>query len=529
MISVEKREQIRRAYLIEGKTQRRIAKELRVSRKTVRKAIEEAGPSIYTLSGPRPAPVLDEYKARIEALLAEAERMPRKQRYTGRKIFELLKEEGFAGSESTVRAYIGRQRRGKQRTPVYLPLEFDPGMDAQADWGEAVVDIAGERVTVQLFVMRLCYSRRMFVMAFPSQQQEAFFEGHAQAFAFFGGVPHRISYDNLKVAVESVLRGKNRREQQSFVVFRSHYLFESRFCTPGEGHEKGGVEHGVGFARRNYQVPIPAVASFAERLLLVRCLADDLRRVDGQPVTIGEAWRVEQPQLFPLPAHPFRCCATRPASLTPYSQVEYETNRYSVPVDKAQRTLTVRAYAFQIEILYQEEVLACHPRSYEHDQDVFDPLHYLPLLEQRPGAFEHARPLRQWRTAWPPAYEQLLARLQAQDSDGQAIREFVRILRLHERYPAIRIQAAVEQALRYGCIHADGVELCLRQALHPETPPPLSDLPDNPKLAHLTTQHEAPDVGCYDQLLQDRKVGCISPQTGHHGLRAISMQKATAP
>ncbi len=209
--------------------------------------------------------------------------------------------------------------------------------------------------------------------------------------------------------------------------------------------------------------------------------------------------------------------------------MEYETNRYSVPVDKAQRTLTVRAYAFQIEILYQEEVLACHPRSYEHDQDVFDPLHYLPLLEQRPGAFEHARPLRQWRTAWPPAYEQLLARLQAQDSDGQAIREFVRILRLHERYPATPIQAAVEQALCYGCIHADGVELCLRQALHPETPPPLSDLPDNPKLAHLTTQHEAPDVGCYDQLLQDRKVGCISPQTGHHGLRAISMQKATAP
>ena len=232
MVSVEEREEVRRAYLIYRKTQRQIAREMGLSRKTVRKAIADAEPSTYTLSGPRPAPVLDEYKAYIEALLAEAERMPRKQRYTGRKIFELLKVEGFAGAESTVRAYIGRQRRGKQRTPVYLPLEFDPGMDAQTDWGEAVVDIAGERVTVQLFVMRLCYSRRMFVMAFPSQQQEAFFEGHAQAFAFFGGVPHRISYDNLKAAVEVVLRGKNRREQQSFVVFRSHYLFESRFCTP---------------------------------------------------------------------------------------------------------------------------------------------------------------------------------------------------------------------------------------------------------------------------------------------------------
>ena len=188
----------------------------------------------------------------------------------------------------------------------------------------------------------------------------------------------------------------------------------------------------------------------------------------------------------------------------PLGWLHLEWEHHLVPPEGVRRNLTVRAYAFQIEILYQEEVLACHPRSYGRDQDVFDPLHYLPLLEQRLGAFEHARPLRQWRTTWPPAYEQLLARLQTQDSDGQAIREFVRILRLHERYPAARIEAAVEQALRYGCIHADGVELCLRQALHPETPPPLSDLPDHPKLAHLTTQHEVPDVGCYDQLLQDR-------------------------
>lgn len=504
MISVEERERVRRAYFIEKKTQRQIAREMNIARKTVRKAIESAEPAAYTLSGPRPAPVLDKYKAQIDKLLMEAEGMPLKQRYTGRRIFQLLEQAGYSGAESTVRRYIGLQRREKKRPKVYLPLEFDPGQDAQMDWGEAVAVIAGVMVTVQLFFMRLCYSRRLFVMAFPSQKQEAFFEGHVQAFSFFGGVPHRISYDNLAAAVQTVLRGKNRREQQSFVVFRSHYLFESRFCTPGEGHEKGGVEHGVGFARRNYLVPIPHVTSFAElnRLLLAECQADDLRQVDGQPLTIGEAWALEQPALLPLPAQPFRCCVTKPVCLTPYSQVEFETNRYSVPTDKAQRNLVLRAYPFRVEILYQEEVLASHARSYERNQDVCEPLHYLPLLVQRPGAFEHAKPLRQWRTQWPPVYEELLTRLQAEDVDGQAIREFVRILNLHSRYPAHVVAMAVEQALVYGSIHADGVELCLRQQLHPETPLPRLELSGHPRLTNLAAQHTDPDLHCYDQLLR---------------------------
>jgi transposase len=504
MISVEDRERVRRAYFVEKKTQRQIAKEMQLARKTVRKALESAEPAAYTLSEPRPAPVLDPYKARIEELLREAERMPRKQRYTGRKIFQLVQQAGYTGAESTIRAYIGRRRQEQRRPNVYLPLEFDPGQDAQMDWGEAVAIIAGVTVTVQLFFMRLNYSRRLFVMAFPSQKQEAFFAGHVQAFNFFGGVPHRISYDNLATAVQAVLQGKNRREQQAFVVFRSHYLFESHFCTPGEGHEKGGVEHGVGFGRRNYLVPIPQVASFAElnQFLLAQCQADDLRQVDGQTVTIGAAWALEQPTLLPLPAQPFRCCVTRPVCLTPYSQVEFETNRYSVPADKAQRNLVLRAYPFVVEILYQEEVLASHGRSYERDQDIFDPLHYLPLLAQRPGAFAHAKPLRWWRSEWPPAYEQLLARLQAEAVDGQAIREFVRILALHQQYPASAVEAAIAQALVYGCIHADGVELCLRQHLHPEVSPPLLDLTAQPKLLAVAPQDSGPNLHCYEQLLQ---------------------------
>lgn len=506
MISVEAREQMRRAYFLEEKSVRQIARELKIARKTVRKAIGSAEPATYTLSEPRPSPVLGPYKARIDELLAAAESMPRKQRYTGHKIFELLVAAGYRGAESSVRAYIGRRRREKRKPQVFLPLEFDPGTDAQVDWGEGEVQLAGAAITVQFFCMRLSYSRRMFVMAFPAQSQIAFFEGHVQAFGFFGGVPQRISYDNLKAAVQEVLKGHSRREQQSFVVFRSHYLFESHFCTPGQGHEKGGVEHGVGFARRNYLVPIPAVNSYQDlnQLLLERCLNDDHRTVDGQTMTIGEAWALEKTHLLPLPKQAFRCCVTKPVALTPYSQVEFETNRYSLPADKVERNLVLRAYPFHVEILCQEQLLASHLRCYGRNQDVFEPLHYLPLLEQRPGAFEHAKPLRRWRSQWPPSYEQLLAALRASDSDGRSVREFVRVLKLHQHYPAELIERGVELALRYGSIHADGVELCIRQQLYPEPQWPALDLSDHPQFTELASYDAVPDLQCYNRLLGGR-------------------------
>ena len=502
MISVEQRERIRRAYFVEEKSIRQIARELKCSRPTVQKAITSLELAAYTLSAPRPAPVLGSYKERIKELLAENGRLPRKQRYTGRKIYQTIQKEGYAGSESTVRSYITQLRQTQKRRKVYLPLEFDPGADAQVDWGEGVAIIAGERVKVQLFYMRLCYSRKLFMTAFPNQKQEAFFEGHVRAFHHFGGIPHRISYDNLKVAVQRILEGRNRQEQGAFIVFRSHYLFESHFCTPGQGNEKGGVEESVGFGRRNFMVPLPDVASF-EALnahLLAQCLADDRRRVDRQPVTIGEAWEMEKPHLRPLPERDFDCCVTRLATLNPYSQVVLETNRYSVPVDRAYRNLVLKAYPFRVDILHQDEVLASHRRCYDREQDIFDPLHYLPLLEQRPGAFEHAKPIRRWREEWPPVYERFLRRLQEQDLNGHSIREFVRVLKLHRDHPAALVEKAVKQALEYGCTRADGVELCLRQLVNPDTPVPALSLADLPTWAMVGEQ--PPDLTRYDQLLE---------------------------
>lgn len=500
MNSVEDREVIRRAYFVDKKSLRQIAKELNVARKTVRKAIESAEAESYTLSAPRGAPVLGPYKQRVDELLAENEKMPLKQRYTSHKIFQEIQKEGYAGSESTVRSYIGQRRKHKKRPKVYIPLEFDPGADAQADWGEAEVIMVGERVTVQVFYMRLCYSRKLFMMAFPAQRQEAFFEGHVQAFRYFEGVPHRITYDNLKAAVFKILTGHTRLEQQAFITFRSHYLFESHFCTPRQGHEKGGVEHGVGFGRRNFMVPIPNVASYAElnALLLAQCQADDIRRVDKQPVTISEAWILEKSALLPRPGKDYPCCVTKPVCLQPYSQIEFESNHYSVPAEKASPNLVVKAYPFRVDIEEMNGVIASHPRCYARDQDISNPLHYLSLLEQRPGAFAHAKPIRRWRKTWPPAYEQLLTSLQA---DGRSIREFVRVLKLHEKYPASLVEQAVTEALRHGCTQADGVELCLRQLLHPEAVRVSLDLAGYPQ---LDADLPLPDLHCYEQLLSVR-------------------------
>lgn len=502
MIKVEKQEAIRRAFFIEGKSIRAIAREFHCGRPTVRRAIASAEPAQYTLQQPREAPVLGPYKARIDELLAENERLPRKQRYISKKIYELIQKDGYTGSESGVRGYIAQRRREQKRPQVYIPLEFDPGTDGQVDWGEGMAIIAGEQVTVQLFYMRLCYSRRLFMMAFPTQKQEAFFEGHVRAFHHFQGIPHRISYDNLKVAVQRVLEGSNRQEQDAFIVFRSHYLFDSHFCTPGQGHEKGGVEHGVGFGRRNFMVPIPDVATFEDlnAHLLAQCLADDRRRVDRQALIIGEAWEMERPYLLPLPQKDFECCVIKPVTLNGYGQVTFDTNRYSVPADEAYRNLVIKAYPFRVDILHLNDVIASHPRCYARKQDILDPLHYLPLLEQRPGAFEHARPIRRWRKSWPPVYERLLARLRAEWPDGRGVREFVRILRLHRDHPADLVAQAIGQALEYGCAHADGVQLCLRQSMHPESPIAPMDLARWPEL--VTVGAQTPDLSRYDQLLE---------------------------
>jgi len=504
MIQVEEIEQLRRAYFIEGHSIRAIARRYRHGRRVVRRAIASAEPPRYCLQATRAAPVLGPYQDRIDELLAESEHQPRKQRYTARRIFHMLQAEGYPGSESTVRRYVGRQRQAQRQPDVFLPLEFDPGRDAQVDWGEAQVVVDDEPVTAQVFVMRLNYSKARFAVAYPHQQQDAFLDAHNRAFHFFGGVPHRLSYDNLTTAVHSILEGHHRQEQQGFIAFRSHYLFESHYCTPGQAHEKGGVENDVGYVRRNFLVPVPRTESWEalNQQLLESCLRDSNRRLQGQPDTIAAMWQQERACLLPLPGHDYPACSSRPVKANSYSLVTFQTNRYSVPVTHAGRQLVLRVFPFHVEVLALDQVIASHRRCFRREQTVYDPLHYLPLLAQRPGAFEHAAPLRRWRAEWPPAYEALLTALQSRDPDGQGLREFLHILNLHRDYPADQVAQAVQQAVALGAAHLDGVLLFLRQHACPPDTVAALDLSASPHLQQVGNY--AVDLARYDQLCQQR-------------------------
>lgn len=502
MISVEDREEIRRAYFIDQRSRRWIEREMGYSRRTVNKALAQADNRDYTLRETREAPVLGPYKSQIAGLLAENKRLPRKQHYTGHKIYETIHAAGYRGSESSVQVYLWQQRRENHRPEVFVPLGYEPGQDAQVDWGQAVVEMNGERETVQFIEVRLNYSRKMFVRAYPCQKQEAFFEGQVAAFAYFGGVPHRLSYDNLTSAVQRVLEGRARREQRRFTAFRSHYLFAAHFCTPGEGHEKGGVENGIGYAQRNLFVPLIQAKDYADLNAQLQglCQQQDSRKVQGQSLSIGEAFAQEQGALLPLPAQAFECYVSAEVTLNGYGQVTYETNRYSVPVKLARKQLVVHAYPFRVDILDSQQVIATHPRSYEREQEIFNALHYLPLLEQRPGALEYAKPIRAIRDSWPAVYERALIRLKREDSPG--IREFVRILRLQEEFSAAEVEAALETALGQGKLSADAVRLHLRQRQKPEAIQPPMDLSHLAQADKLESIHQQPvQLQRYDELL----------------------------
>lgn len=317
MLTVDEIETIRRAYYVEQQSIRAIAKDQHHHRRVVREAVGGASPPRqYRLRQPKPRPVLDPVRQQVDGWLEGDADAPRKQRHTAKRIYDrLVEEQRFGGSERIVRAYVEAWKREHQRDGQgFIPLAYAPGAEAQCDWGEAVAEIGGVKQDIQFFCLRLCYSLKPFVCAFPATKQECFFAGHAAAFRAFGAVPKRITYDNLTTAVRRVLEGRSRLEQDAFVAFRGHYLFSTHFCLPGKegAHEKPMVESLVGYARRNFLVPPPKVASW-EALnahLAARCAAEDERTVVRRPASIGTMWREEQAQMLPLQRHEHLCCRT---------------------------------------------------------------------------------------------------------------------------------------------------------------------------------------------------------------------------
>jgi transposase len=481
MFGVDLYRRVRLACHREGLSQREAARRFGIDRKTVAKMLQFSVPPGYRRSGPPRRPKLDGFTGIIDRILEEDRSAHRKQRHTAKRIFERLRDEhGFTGGYTIVKDYV-RERRVRSRE-MFVPLVHDPG-HAQADFGEALAVIGGTERKVHFFAFDLPHSDACFVKAYPAETSEAFCDGHVAAFAFFDGVPLSILYDNTRLAVARILGDGTRQRTRVFSELQSHYLFEDRFGRPGKGNDKGKVEGLVGFARRNFLVPMPHAQSF-EALnagLAERCrrrLDDRLRR---HTETIGERLARDSEALADLPLVAYEPCDRRPGRASSLSLVRYKGNDYSVPVAWGHREVLIRGYVDQVVISCGAEVIARHRRSWEREDLVFDPLHYLPLIEQKIGALDQAAPLAGWDL--PEGFATLRRLLEARLGKAGK-REYVQVLRLMETFRLADVEAAIGDALKLGAIGFDAVKHLVLCRI--ERRPPRLDLELYPYLPRAT-------------------------------------------
>src|SRR5580658_4036744 len=396
MKRVELYAQVRRAVYVEGMSQREAARRFGIDPRTVAKMLAFSVPPGYRRSQPPARPKLDPFVGMIDRILEEDKGQPAKQQHTAKRIFERLRDEhGYDGGITIVRGYVHEHRQRLRE--MFVPLSHEPG-HAQVDFGEALAVIAGQECKIHFFAMDLPHSDACLVQAYPAETSEAFCEGHNIGFEFFGGVPRSILYDNTKLAVARILGDGTRQRTRIFSELQSHYLFADRFGRPGKGNDKGKVEGLVGYARRNFLVPIPVFESFeALNAHLLDCCRKRLGdRLRGHDETIGE--RLERDlAAFTKPLPPaYDACEKLVTRVSSLSLVRYRRNDYSVPTTYGHRDVVVRGYVHEVAISCGSEVIARHPRSYDREDFVFDPLHYLPLLEQKIGALDQAAPLVGW-------------------------------------------------------------------------------------------------------------------------------------
>ena len=468
---------VRRAVRVEGQSQRAVAREFGLSRDTVRKMLQYAVPPGYQRQQPIKRPKLGPWLGVIDAILNDDKQRPVKQRHTSKRIFERLKDEhGFTGGYTIVKDYVRVATLHGQE--MFVPLRHAPG-EAQADFGEALVVIAGVERKAHYLAMDLPHSDDCFVAAFPAETTEAFLEGHVRAFAYFGGVPTRILYDNTKIAVAKILGGEERKKTKAFSELQSYYLFADKFGRPAKGNDKGKVEGLVGYARRNFMVPIPRASSWEELDLHLEadCRKRRERRLRGHTETIGERFESDRAVLLPLPAAPYEACEKISARVSSLSLVRYRSNDYSVPTEYGHRQVWVKGYVHEVVIACGSEVIARHQRSYEREAVVFDPLHYLALLEQKTRALDQAAPLAGWQL--PECFAQLRRLLEAR-LKKQGSREYVQVLRLLETFDIAEVTLAIEDALRLGTISFDAVRHLLLCRI--ERRPPRLDMENYPHL-----------------------------------------------
>ena len=454
MLTVDQYSYIRTAHRVYRKKIKQIARETGHSKNTIKKVLRGQ----YSGYKPRieqPYPVLGPYLAIIDRWLTDDKKRPKKQRHTAVRVFNRLRQEhNFQGSETTVRRYVreAKLRLGVGAPQVFIPSDPEAGVEGEVDWGRCIAILGGIETRLKLFCMRSKFSGKHFVRCYPCERQQALFDGHIRGFSFFGGIFPVLIYDNLTTAVQKILCGKKRVLQESYDKFRGYYNFVPRFCNRGQGHEKGGVEGLVGYARRNYMVPVPVADSLEDlnQKLLQACLTYGDHRIAGREHTVNALYEEEKEHLLSLPDIAFSNLETAGGKVDKYATVMVDKNRYSVPSSYAHFKVSVILHVDRVEVFYGSKQITSHNRLYGNNKWSLLPEHYLELIAQRPQAFESARVIRQWRPQWPFCLERLLDKLCQRQGHTKGIKDFISVLMLYKDHAAGDIELAVNKALSSG-------------------------------------------------------------------------------
>ncbi len=469
---------IRWDYQREGLGVRALSRKYDVHRRTVRQAISSPLPPDRKVPV-RAAPVLETVAGLIDGMLREDLDAPRKQRHTAMRVFERLRDEhGAQVSYSYVSKQVRRRRAviaagdraAAGSVEGFVPQAKEPGAEAEVDFGDVLVDLAGQLAKCYLFAYRLSFSGKGCHRVYACQAQEAFLEGHVAAFEVTGGVPWRhVRYDNLSPAVAKVLTGRSRTETARWLSFRSWTGFEAFYCEPGldGAHEKGGVEGEIGRFRRRWMVPVPRVASLAElnARLAEADAADDARHIGYRAATVGEDFAAEQRFLLPMPVEPFDTAATLWPRVDRYARIAVGKCRYSVPARLIDSRVRVRLSANELRVFDGPRQVAVHPRLAAAGAEHLELDHYLEILARKPGALAGSAALAQARAcgAFTSGHDAFWAAARARHGDGAGTRALIEVLLLHRRMPASSVTAGIEAARKAGSCSADVVAVEARK------------------------------------------------------------------
>ena len=498
MLTVETIRKVRLAYHRDAKSIRQIAKDFHMSRNTVKRVVRSGETEFQYVRKSQPRPKLEGFVDSLVGKLKEDEHFPKKRRRTAQALFEQIQVEGYGGAYDSVRRFVRkfRDEQNQLSRQVFIPLSFAPAEAFQFDWSHEQVELAGMPAIVKVAHIRLCFSRFPLCIAYPRETQEMVFDAHARAFEFFGGVTQKGIYDNMKTAVLKILRGKERDFSKRFEQMCSHYLFEPVACTPSAGWEKGQVENQVGVSRNRFFTPRQKFATMADlnESLLSKCIAWAKTRKHPTIAdkTIWQVYEEERPYLIGLP-RPFDGYCEHISRVTSTCLISFDRNRYSVMCTEAGRLVQVRAYAGKIKIISNGRLIAEHVRQFGRDKTIFNPWHYLPVLQKKPGALRNGAPFKDWQL--PEALQNTLSLLERfADWD----RQFVAILGAVPVHGMEAVEKACNEAIRQGTLSSDIVLNLLsrqgeEQVIKEIEPPAYLKLKEEPRA----------DCNRYNSLLQE--------------------------